>query len=218
MATTPRTPKIKHRAMVTMTDPQGNPYTGHYLGEQEFTDTYGRDVYLRIPVGKKIGKAEQFIVTVTYLGEKQYKQTYAQRVKAMASSDKRREKWQKQHTEREKQRQEKELVQRRDRIMNQIELAFVKQGKDAVNFVTCDECNALAAYLGLAYEDPGSQVIDPDQITGAWCETHHGQINKYNNTFYPGYGTKAAIACNLLEFFYDGLRQLYVKSTKEVSV
>jgi hypothetical protein len=150
------------------------------------------------------------------LGEKQYKQTYQQRVKAMAASEKRREKWQKEHERQELERQEKELVQRRERVMNQIELAFVKEGKDAVNFVTCDQCSAKATHLGLAYTTPGSQVIDPDQITGAWCEKHHGYIHTYNGTsrFIPGYRpykTKEAIECNKLEFFYDGLRQISIK-------
>jgi len=158
-------------------------------------------------VGKKIGRVQTFTVTVEYLGEKQYKQTYQQRVKALASSEKRREKFQKQREKEELERQEKELLQRRKRIMNQIELAFVKNGKEAVNFVTCDKCDANAKFLGLAFENPGSSVIVPEQITGAWCEEHD---NKYARPF----KTKTAIACERLEFFYDGLRQIDVKAGK----
>ena len=81
-------------------------------------------------------------------------------------------KWDAQRAKEELERQGKQRVQRRKRIMNQIELAFVKKGKDAVNFVTCDKCDAMAKFLGLAFENPGATVIDPDQITGAWCEEH----------------------------------------------
>lgn len=202
-----KTPKIKHRAEVVMTDSQGRVYQQPYQqgNIQEFTETYGRDVFMRLPVGKKVGETVTYTIKVTYLGERQYKTPYAQRVKALASADKRNERLRKEHERQELERQQKELVQRRNRIMNQVELAFVKQGKDAVNFVTCDKCDAMATHLGLAYENPGSQVIDPDQITGAWCAEHD---NKHMRPF----KTTAAIACDRLEFFYDGLRQIYVKT------
>lgn len=202
-----KTPKVKHRARVVLRDSQGREYRSrwHPDGIQESADLHSWGAYLHVPVGKKVGVIEKFTVTVEYLGEKQYKQTYDQRVKAMASAERRREKWQKQHEREELERKEKELIQRRKRIMNQIELAFVKKGKDAVNFVTCDKCDGMAKFLGLAYENPGSTVIDPDQITGAWCEEH-------DNQYALPFKTKAAIACNLLEFFYDGLRQIYVKA------
>jgi hypothetical protein len=202
----PKTPKVKHRAEVKLIDSKGRLLRNGFRTDdiQEGTDLHTWGAYLRIPVGTKIGKVETFTVTVEYLGEKQYKQTYQQRVKALASSEKRREKWQKEQAKLELEKREKQLIQRRKRIMNQIELAFVKEGKDAVNFVTCDKCDAMAAFLGLAYENPGSQVIDPDQITGAWCAAH-------NDQYHRPFKTKAAIACDLLEFFYDGLRQLYVK-------
>ena len=203
----PKTPKIKLRARVHLIDSKGrilqnNPWqTG---GVQEGAELHAWGAYLRVPVGNKIGVTETYTVEVTYLGEHQYKQTYQQRVKAQANAEKRREAWQKEQQKLELERQEKQLVQRRNRIMNQIELAFVKQGKDAVNFVTCDKCDAMAKFLGLAYENPGSSVLDPDQITGAWCKSHD---EKYQRPF----KTKAVIACDSLEFFYDGLRQIYVK-------
>jgi hypothetical protein len=208
----PKPPKIKHRARVVLSDSKGRTYRSQWQANdiQESTDLHSWGAYLRVPVGKEIGKVETFTVTVEYLGEKQYKQTYQQRVKALASSEKRREKWQKEQERLELERQEKQLVQRRKRIMNQIELAFVKDGKDAVNFVTCDQCDAMATHLGLAYENPGSQVIDPDQITGAWCAEHD---NKHNRPF----KTKAVVACNLLEFFYDGVRQIYVKTQENAA-
>jgi hypothetical protein len=202
-----KTPKIKHRAKVGITDSKGRVVQNQWFTAiQEFYDYGGsREVYLRLPVGTIIGKTEEFTVSVGYLGEKQYKQTYQQRVKALTSSEKRREKWEKEQARLKSEKQEKQLAQRRKRIMNQIELAFVKKGKDAVNFVTCDQCDAMATHLGLAYETPGSQVIAPEQITGAWCAEHD---NQYQRPF----KTKAAIACERLEFFYDGLRQLSVKA------
>ena len=205
-----KTPRIKHRAEVVMTDSKGRVYQQPYgRGDvQEFTDTYGRNVFMHIPVGKKIGETETYTIEVTYLGEKQYKQTYQQRVKALASAQKRQEKREEERKRLELERQEKELIQRRERIMNQIELAFVKNGKEAVNFVTCDKCDAKAKFLGLAFENPGSSVIVPEQITGAWCEEHD---NKHMRPF----KTKTAIACERLEFFYDGLRQIYVKAGTE---
>lgn len=211
----PKTPRVKHRAKVEITDSKykySQPY--HKGDQQEFTTDYGnRSVIVWLDVPKKIGEVRKYTVTVEYLGEKQYKQTYQQRVKALASSEKRREKYEKEREQQELQRQEKELIQRRNRIANQVELAFVKKVQGAVDFITCDECDDKAAYLGLAYENPASQVIDSEQITGAWCEKHHG--NTYNGRFYPNYRpfkTKAAIACERLEFFYDGLRQLCVKA------
>jgi hypothetical protein len=202
-----------------MTDSKGNAYSGgYYLGEQEFfEDRYGngtgsRDVFLRIPVGKTIGKAEKFIVTVTYLGEKQYKTSYQARAKAMAASEKRAEKYAKERAAAELAEKEKQLVQRRNRIVNQVELAFVKEGKDAVNFVTCDTCNAIATYLGLAYENPGSQIIDNDQITGAWCDGHF-RPQMMQSQYARPFKTEAFIACSALEFFYDGVRQISIKPT-----
>jgi len=204
-------PRIKHRAEVVTTDDRGYTYQQPWQKgnvHEFFTDGYAsREVFLRVPVGKKVGKTITYTVEVTYLGEKQYKQTLAQRTKAFKRNQERSKKWKEEQERLEVQRQEKELVQRRQRIVNQIELAFVKQGRDAVNFVTCDKCDAPATHLGLAFENPGSRVIDTDQITGAWCEKHDNQYGR-------PYKTKAVIACNLLEFFYDGLRQIYIKEDR----
>jgi hypothetical protein len=200
-----KTPRLKHRVQVTFTDSKGQTYQGGWGqgGVQETYDLkYG--AFLRIPIPKEVSRVERYVVAIQYLGEKQYKQTYEQRAKAMASAEKRREKWQKQHEKEELERQEREQFQRRERIVNQIELAFQKQGKDAVQFVTCDKCSARATHLGLAYENSGSQVIDAEQITGAWCDTH-------NHKHWWPYKTMASIACDRLEFFYDGLRQIVVK-------
>jgi hypothetical protein len=197
----PKTPRVKHRATVKLIDSKGR-----VLQENEDASTYLQSygAYLRVPVPKKVGLPTTYTVMVEYLGEHQYKQTYQQRVKALAASEKRREKWQKEQERLQLEKDERELVQRRKRIVNQVELAFVKKGKEAVEFITCDKCDAAATHLGLTHLNPGSRVIDPDQITGAWCELHD----------YPGarpFKTKDKIACNRLEFFYDGLRQIYVK-------
>ena len=159
---------------------------------------------------RKVGQTKTYTVTVEYLGPKEYKQTYKQRVKALASSEKRREKYQKEHERQELERHEKELIQRRARIVNQIELAFVKKVQGAVDFITCDECSATAAFLGLVYETPGSQVIDFDQISGAWCALHHSVDPHFTHRHFK---TQGVIACDRLEFFYDGLRQICVKAT-----
>jgi hypothetical protein len=193
-------PKIKHRARIKLINQNGTVVENR-VDDSTYLDSYG--AYLRIPVPKIIGKTVTYTVAVEYLGEHQYKQTLAQRTRAHERNQERTKKWKEEQAKQELENQEKQLIQRRNRIMNQIELAFVKKGKEAVNFVTCDKCDAMATFLGLAFENPGSTVIDPDQITGAWCKEHD---NKYARPF----KTKAAIACELLEFFYDGLRQIYV--------
>lgn len=216
-----KTPKIKHRVRVEVTDGKWIYPSSRYSKDNihEFTKGGYDDssVYIHLVVPKKVGEVKEYTVTVEHLGERQYKQTYEQRAKAMVRNEKRSEEWKKQQALEELQRQETELVQRRKRIVNQIELAFVKQVRGAVDFITCDKCNAEAAHLGLKHTNPGSQVIDSDQITGAWCESHHGQNHTYNGqtrfiTGYRPYKTKASIACNTLEFFFDGLRQICVKT------
>lgn len=109
-----KTPKIKHRARVVLSDSKGRTYHHpFYRGDiQESADLHTWGAYLRVPVAKNIGKVETFTVTVEYLGEKQYKQTYQQRVKALASSERRREKHQKEQERLELEKQEKELIQR----------------------------------------------------------------------------------------------------------
>jgi hypothetical protein len=205
-----KTPRVKHRAQVTFTNSKGQVLTGGWgaSGTQEFDGNYNI-IYLRVPVDTtKIGQVEKYTVTVEYLGEKKYKTSYATRAKALAKSEKRREEYEKEQKRLELEREEKELLQRRKRIVNQIELAFVKKD-GAVDFITCDECDAPATHLGLTHENPGSQVIDPDQITCAWCEQHGDPKN--SSYVRVRFKTTASIACSRLEFFYDGLRQIYVK-------
>ena len=192
-------PKIKHRVRTKVFD-----LKGRLLHDQEGTDNfdYGRSTYVgKFAVPMKIGETTEYTVTVQYLGEKQCKTTFAQRTKAQERSRKRKET----EAKKELEKKAKELLQRQKRIVNQIELAFVKQVATAVDFITCDKCDGVAKFLGLVYENPGSSVIDPDQISGAWCQDHD---QKHERPF----KTKAAIACERLEFFYDGLRQLYVKA------
>ena len=166
--------------------------SGTVLQDHETTSTYGAFVHLPMPT--KVGLTERYIVEVRYLGEHQFTTPYAKRLAAQQKSEERRKKWQQEQNE-------KALILRRNRIMNQIELAFVKNGKDAVKFVTCDVCDAPAKVLGLTHENPGSMVINPDQITGALCEDH-----KRGRPF----KTTALIECALLEFFYDGVKQIYI--------
>lgn len=209
-----KTPKIKHRVKVEVTDDKyvyKSSRFGNANNIHEFTEGGYDDgtvwITLKVPKKRAVGQTKTYTVTVEYLGPKEYKQTYQQRVKALAASQKRSEKWQKERERQELERQERELNQRRQRIVNQIELAFVKKVQGAVDFITCDQCSAAAKFLGLVYENPGSQVIDTDQISGAWCKDHYDP--KYSKPF----KTATAIACDRLEFFYDGLRQICVKAT-----
>lgn len=91
--------------------------------------------------------------------------------------------------------------------MNQIELAFVKQGKDAVKFVTCGTCSDLATVLVLSHLNPGSDVIQPDQIVGALCANHCSP-----------HSVLTVVPCAILEFFYDGLKQIYVNRALAAAV
>ena len=152
-----KTPRVKHRAKVEISDEE-YVYTEPWCkdGIHEFNETYGRRIHVNLDVPKTVGEVREYTVTVEYLGEHQYKQTYQQRVKALARSEERAKKWKEENARLELERNEKQLVQRRQRIVNQIELAFVKKSQGAVDFITCDKCDAVAAYIGLAYEKPGS--------------------------------------------------------------
>jgi len=95
--------------------------------------------------------------------------------------------------------EEQALLARRRRIINEIELAFEKHNKDAMHFVVCDICSKKAAYLLVAVEPEGS-TIPFEHITGARCQDH----------YWRSFKTNAAVRCASLEFFYDGVRQLYI--------
>jgi hypothetical protein len=160
--------------------------------------------YAHIPAPTNTGVSESYTVTVEYVADHQFKQPYAKR---LAAQQRKEEAEKKAAAE----RAAATAVRRRERIMNQIELAFVKQGKDAVKFVTCHECEALAEVLMLAYENPGSAVIAPEQITGALCKDH-------NPAHSPHYGSAwmpkvLMVPCAVLEFFYDGLKQIYINKS-----
>ena len=167
---------------------------GAILRDNEGTDSYGGAWPGQIPIPQKVGATETYTIRVQYLGEHQFKVPYAKRLAVQKKNEERAEKAR-------IKMEEAALILRRNRIMNQIELAFVKNGKDAVNFVTCDECDALAKFLGLAYENAGSMVINSEQITGAMCEQHD---------YHKPFKTTAKIECSILEFFYDGLKQIYI--------
>jgi hypothetical protein len=166
--------------------------SGRVLSDEEQTSTYGVFIHGLTPSSLRV--PESYIVTVEYVGDHQFKVPYARRLAAQKKNEERAEKAR-------IKMEEAALILRRDRIMNQIELAFVKNGKDAVNFVTCDECEAPAKFLGLTHENAGSMVISPEQITGAMCDQHH---------YHKPFKTTAVIACAILEFFYDGIKQIYI--------
>jgi hypothetical protein len=101
----------------------------------------------------------------------------------------------------------KRLAQLRQRIQHQVDHAF-SQGKHgtepAAKYITCQHCDAPAAFLSLSAMPPrGVAVLDEDLIVGAQCSEHnfnyHGQ-------------QQAKIPCSRLEFFYDGVRQIAIKS------
>jgi hypothetical protein len=183
MAIQPSKPRIRVKVV--------HKKTRRVLQDRECSYTYAH-----IPMPTTIGVRETYIVEVEYVGDHQYKQPYAKRLAAQQRNQKAAEKH-------KKEVDEKALVLRQKRIMNQIELAFEKKGKDAVNFVTCDKCEAPAKFLGLAYENSGSATVSPEQITGAMCDDH-------NNNYHKPYKTTAVIACSILEFFYDGIKQIYI--------
>lgn len=173
--------------------------SGKVIKDEEQTSTYGVHIGSWNTPGLTptvLGAPQSFVVTVEYVGDFQYKQPYAKRLAAQQRNDESRKK-------RKDEDEAKALVRRRARIMNQIELAFVKNGKDAVQFVTCDKCEAPATVLCLTHENPGATVIDPEQITGAVCDSH-------NNKWSWPFKTTAVIKCNILEFFYDGIKQIYI--------
>lgn len=183
--------QFKPRARVVVTDAK----TGKIVADQMDCSSYIQSIgaYCRMPVPVKEGKTAKYIVTVERLEDLQYAKPYAKRLAAQQRSEERSKK-------RAAEQEAKALILRRARIMNQIELAFAKNGKDAVKFVTCDECHDLASVLTLTHENPGSTIISPEQISGARCADHapwqHAKV--------------PAVLCDTLEFFYDGVKQIYV--------
>jgi hypothetical protein len=169
-----------------------NKKTKAVISDAVETNSYGNAlVWLKIPSVR--GVTEKFVVEVTHVEDHQFKTPYAQRLATQQRNQAQAEAW-------AKEREAKAVVRSRARIMNQIELAFVKNGRDAVQFVTCDTCDALATLLKIPHLTPGAVVIDPEQILGAACEFH----NPYKGS--------TTIECNRLEFFYEGIRQIAIKA------
>ncbi len=103
-----------------------------------------------------------------------------------------------------KKEQQLRIVNLRQRIKNQVDHAF-RTGKSgtepASKYITCQECDAPAAFLHLSQKlPPGAAVLDEDTITGAVCTTHSNWG-----------GGNVKIPCTKLEFFYDGIRQIAIK-------
>lgn len=99
----------------------------------------------------------------------------------------------------------------RQQITNQFDHAFasgVSTGTDPVaKFITCMHCAAPAVLLHLNLPIPtGAAVLDEGTIVGAVCADHN----------YPGYRNTVAevIPCARLEFFYDGIRQIAIKTER----
>jgi hypothetical protein len=97
----------------------------------------------------------------------------------------------------------------RQRITNQIDHAFAssaRTGADPVaKYVTCMYCDAPAAVLHLNLSiPPGAAVLDESTIIGATCSTHDSP--------YMRNSVAEVIPCARLEFFYEGIRQIAIKS------
>jgi hypothetical protein len=102
----------------------------------------------------------------------------------------------------EKQREEernRRIVAARERIVNQIELAFEKKMKDAMHYVTCDGCSKKATRL-VVQRLPEGSVVPFENIVGALCD----------GDYHPHWDKRPTVACAAMEFFYDGMRQLHL--------
>ena len=103
-------------------------------------------------------------------------------------------------------REAEQLVLCRTRILNQVELAFLKSERSAAKYITCsgtrysERCDAPAKVLCLTHENPGATVIEPEQIAGALCDEHLELGVPFKTT--------AGISCAYLE--YDGIKQIYI--------
>jgi len=114
------------------------------------------------------------------------------------------------------QENQKRIIQLRKRIQNQVDHAFSqgKTGTEPVSkYITCQHCDAPAAFIALSADPPrGATALDEDSITGALCAGHGN-----NHQQYVGRGVwkqLAKIACDRLEFFYSGIRQIAIKANK----
>jgi hypothetical protein len=132
---------------------------------------------------------------------------FSQRMQAAAQQQ--RAEWEKQHQEQVRRMQDL----RRARIINQIELAFEKKGKDAAKFITCDNCSGVATLLHLVHTPEGSAIPFED-IAGAQCLTcaaiPAGVSVSAVRPNPHAYRAEACVPCEQIEFFYQGLRQLYI--------
>lgn len=158
--------------------------------------SYGAIVWLPVQNLTTPGDKVTVTYTVEYLGQKQFKTPLAKRQAAAQRADERREKW-------EKEQAQKRMALNRARIVNQIDHAFVKEGQNAAPFITCDSCSALATALMLTHEAEGTSVAF-DQIAGARCGDH----------FHPQHNKEPFVYCAALEFFFDGVKQIYINKGK----
>jgi hypothetical protein len=106
-------------------------------------------------------------------------------------------------------------VHLRQRIRNQVDHAFSlgKHGTESVaKYITCQHCDGPAAVVCLSQPlARGAAVLDEDTIIGALCQSH---IQHQPWGYYSRNSGNAAtkVPCSDLEFFYDGIRQIAIKS------
>jgi len=106
-------------------------------------------------------------------------------------------------------------VNLRQRIKNQVDHAFSlgKHGTEsAAKYITCQHCDGPAAVVCLSQPlARGAAVLDEDTIVGALCQQH---IEHQPWGYYSRHSSRNAtkVPCDVLEFFYDGIRQIAIKS------
>lgn len=209
---------IKVKAKVTTSDgkvlflgKEGNYYSDVFEGEKALRSYLYEKLYWNN--GQKVPhpvEGEKGKLTVTF----EWECTMNRRAPARAKSVIAAEKAQRAakhaakaacQAEWEKERQQN-VLNVRNRIRHQIDHAFItgKSGTEPVSkYITCEHCNAAAAYLTLSQPLPkGAHVLDEDMIIGARCAKHVGNSH---------WDKTEKIPCTRLEFFYDGVRTIGVK-------
>jgi len=99
----------------------------------------------------------------------------------------------------------------REQITHQIDHAFASGARTGTapvaKFITCTHCAAPAAFLHLNLPIPtGAAVLDESTIVDAVCADHN--YLSYRSTM------AEVIPCAQLEFFYDGIRQIAIKTQR----
>jgi hypothetical protein len=156
----------------------------------------------KVGVLYEASKQVQVSLTVENLGAvPRHKYTAEERAQKIAKRDAER-KAREEAEERRKEEQRRRVIAVRQRIVNQIELAFEKKMKTATEFVTCEHCNEKATQI-IVQRTPEGSAVPFEDIVSARCADHA----KWFHRLCKG---DPFVDCDRVEFFYDGLRQLHV--------